>query len=122
MYVPAAFAETDTAKLHEFMWRHGFAVLTSNGRDSLVASHLPLLLDPDAGSHGHLLGHMLRAIVGFRIEITRLEGKWKLSQNHPEERRRRVIRALEARPDDDSQEIAGLMSALMNGSALPNGS
>jgi predicted FMN-binding regulatory protein PaiB len=31
MYVPAAFAETDPAKLHEFMRRHGFAVLTSHG-------------------------------------------------------------------------------------------
>lgn len=53
---------------------------------------------------------MLRAIVGFRIVISRLEGKWKLSQNHPEERRRRVIRALEARPDDDSRSIARMMS------------
>jgi transcriptional regulator len=53
---------------------------------------------------------LLKGIVGFRIEITRLEGKWKLSQNHPEERRRRVIGALEARTDDDSQAIARLMS------------
>jgi transcriptional regulator len=53
---------------------------------------------------------MVKAIVGFRIEITRLEGKWKLSQNHSEERRRKVMRALEARPDEDSQAIARLMS------------
>jgi len=52
---------------------------------------------------------MLKAIVGFRIEVTRLEGKWKLSQNHPKERRERVIRALSAQPDADSQAIAGLM-------------
>ena len=26
---------------------------------------------------------MLKAIVGFRIEVTRLEGKAKLNQNHP---------------------------------------
>ena len=44
-----------------------------------------------------------------RIEITRLEGKWKLSQNHPEGRRRRVVRALAARPDEDSRAIAALM-------------
>ena len=61
MYVPAAFAETDTAKLHEFMRRNSFAVLTSNGEGGLVASHLPLLLDADAGPNGHLLGHMARA-------------------------------------------------------------
>ena len=60
-------------------------------------------------SEPHVEG-LLRAIVGFRIEITRLEGKWKLSQNHPEERRRKVIEALGQRADDDSQAIAGLMS------------
>jgi transcriptional regulator len=65
---------------------------------------------------------MLKAIVGFRIEITRLEGKWKLSQNHPEERRRRVIRVLEARPDGDSQEIARLMSAGLEGTLDSAGS
>jgi transcriptional regulator len=199
VYVPAAFAEPDTARLHEFMRRHGFAVLNSHGDGGLVASHLPLWLDGEAGPLGHLFGHMaranpqwrdvrgevlvvfsgphayvspswyeeagtvptwnylavhaygtfhvveerdgvlrilrrsvrtyerprqqpwsfdesaphieamLRAIVGFRIEITRLEGKWKLSQNHTEARRRRVAAALEAQPDRDSQEIAALM-------------
>ncbi|QDV37706.1 Protease synthase and sporulation protein PAI 2 [Tautonia plasticadhaerens] len=52
---------------------------------------------------------MLQAIVGFRIEIALLEGEWKLSQNHPEGRRRKVIRGLEGRADDDSLEIAELM-------------
>lgn len=65
---------------------------------------------------------MLRAIVGFRIEVTRLEGKWKLSQNHPEARRRRVAEALEARPDRDSREIARLMWAGLDGSVRPAGS
>jgi len=204
MYVPAAFVETDKAKLHEFMRRHGFAVLASDGGDGLVASHLPLLLDAEAGPNGHLLGHMaranpqwrdvrgevmavfsgphayvspswyeeggtvptwnyvavhaygtfhvvedrdglldilrrsvtayesprsgswtfnelaphvekmLRAIVGFRIEITRLEGKWKLSQNQSEGRRRRVIRALSGRSDEDSQAVAAMMAEVTN--------
>jgi transcriptional regulator len=52
---------------------------------------------------------MLRAIVGFRIEIPRLEGKSKLSQNHPRGRREWVMRALSGRSDQDSQAIAGLM-------------
>ena len=200
MYVPTAFAETDPARLHEFIRRYSFAVLTSHGESGLIASHLPLLFDAEGGPHGQLLGHMaraspqwrdprgevmaifagphayvspswyeeegtvptwnyvavhaygtfhvveergglldilrrsvvtyesprpepwtfdesaphvetmLKAIVGFRIEITRLEGKWKLSQNHSEERRRKVFRAMEARPDDDSRAIARLMT------------
>jgi transcriptional regulator len=199
MYVPASFAEIDTAKLHAFMRRNSFAVLTTHGPAGLIASHLPLLLDAEAGPHGRLLGHMaranphwrqvegealavfsgphayvsptwyeeegtvptwnyvavhaygrfeivedpeallgilrrsvetyesampapwsfddsasyiqnqLKAIVGFRIEITRLEGKWKLNQNHPERRRQRVATALEARSDPDSAAVAQLM-------------
>jgi transcriptional regulator len=63
--------------------------------------------DPD-------IDNMLRAIVGFRIEVTRLDGKAKLNQNHPEERRRKVIRALEAQTDEDSQAIAKLMAATLS--------
>jgi len=64
---------------------------------------------------------MIRGIVGFRIEINRLEGKWKLSQNHPEERRRRVIRALEAQPDDHSQAVAAMMTERLTRSCQDKG-
>jgi transcriptional regulator len=60
-------------------------------------------------------GQMLREIVGFEIEITRLQGKYKLNQNHPAERRERVIRALQEMPDDDSQAIATMMAAMLTG-------
>jgi transcriptional regulator len=181
------------------MRRHSFAVLTALSPSGLVASHLPLLLDPDVGPHGQLVGHMaranpqwrdaqgevlavfagphayvspswyeaagtvptwnyvavhaygpfervedrdellgilrrsvatyedprpdpwafdasephverlLKAIVGFRIPIARLEGTWKLSQNHSEERRERVARALAAQDDADARAVAALM-------------
>jgi transcriptional regulator len=55
------------------------------------------------------LSKLLPAIVGFQIAITRIEGKWKLGQNRPEEQRQRVVRALESRTDEDSREIAALM-------------
>ena len=42
----------------------------------------PWLLDADTA----YFEKMVRAIVGFRIEIDRIEGKWKLSQNQPAER------------------------------------
>lgn len=53
---------------------------------------------------------MVAMIVGFRVHIERIEGKWKLSQNHSAERRERVIRALRRRSDENSQAIAGLMA------------
>ena len=61
MYTPSAFAEHDPARLHDFIRRHGFATLVTHGEGGLVASHLPLLLDADAGPQGVLLGHMARA-------------------------------------------------------------
>lgn len=54
----------------------------------------------------------VRGIVGFRIEISRLEGKWKLNQNHSLERRERVMGALAASKDPDATEIARLMAEL----------
>jgi transcriptional regulator len=51
---------------------------------------------------------MLRGIVGFRIEIETLEGKWKLSQNQPPERREKVRRALAERGGEDA-DVARLM-------------
>jgi transcriptional regulator len=53
---------------------------------------------------------LLETIVGFRIELDRIEGKWKLGQNHSEVRRRRAIRALQEQNDPGSQEIAALMA------------
>ena len=53
--------------------------------------------------------NMARGIVGFRIAISRLEGKWKLNQNQPRSRREKVVRALLASEDESSQAIAALM-------------
>jgi transcriptional regulator len=56
----------------------------------------------------------VRGVVGFRIEVTRLEGKWKLNQNHPRERRERVVRVLEKAEDPDAREIARLMTEMLD--------
>jgi transcriptional regulator len=56
---------------------------------------------------------MAGAIVGFRIEIDRLEGKWKLSQNHPPERQQKVRDALEKSARPEEQQIAWLMAQRM---------
>jgi transcriptional regulator len=69
---------------------------------------MPAPWQPDTTTdHFHKL---VRAIVGFRVEVTRLEGKWKLNQNHPAERREKVIRVLAGSSDPDAREVARLMS------------
>lgn len=52
---------------------------------------------------------LLPLIVGFRIPIERMEGKWKLNQNHPEARRRKVIDALASSPREAECQIAALI-------------
>jgi transcriptional regulator len=52
---------------------------------------------------------MQRAIVGFEIEIIRLEGKFKLSQNRPEADRRGVIEQLSQSGDPLEAAVAERM-------------
>jgi transcriptional regulator len=202
VYLPRHFIEERPALLAAFMRRHAFATLVTTGSAGLIASHLPLLLDPTPAPHGRLLGHlarqnpqladlaerrealaifhgphayvspswyatqpavptwnyatvhaygtveamtgdelaglldrlsatyeagraepwrmaglpetylqgMMRGIGGFALTITRLEGKFKLSQNRDTADRRRVIAALEALGDAESADVAALMA------------
>jgi transcriptional regulator len=64
---------------------------------------------------GEVVEKLVRGIVGLRIPIVRLEGKWKLSQNHPPERQERVIAALEAQGDENSVAVAAMMRANLAG-------
>lgn len=57
---------------------------------------------------------LLSQIIGFRLEIERIEGKWKISQNQPVERQQKVIDALERRGGENAQSIAGLMRQRLN--------
>jgi len=54
---------------------------------------------------------LLDQIVGFRLTIEKIEGKMKLNQNHPAERREKVIRALRASGRADEVAVAELMAA-----------
>jgi transcriptional regulator len=200
MYLPACFAQTDLAKLHDFIEQNSFGLLVSRVDGHSFASHLPFLLDRQSGPYGALIGHMAKAnpqwreahgqkglvvfsgphvyvsptwyetdqvvptwnyvaihahgpiqviedaptlsqivertvgfyeqampqswkfdgtttfakrmlaqVVGFRIEIEQIEGKWKLNQNQPVERRKKVMHALQQRGDENSRAVAALM-------------
>jgi transcriptional regulator len=204
MYLPPAFAEPDLTKLHDFIEQNSFGLLVTHIDGLPFASHLPFLLERQAGPHGTLIGHLARVnpqwteasgqkvlsifsgphayisptwyeadhvvptwnyvavhaygrfqivedepsllqivqrsvrfyekilpqpwsfdsstsfvkrmlgqIVGFRIEIAKIEGKWKLNQNHPVERRKKVVAALRQYSDENSQTIAVLMQEML---------
>jgi transcriptional regulator len=52
---------------------------------------------------------LVQGIVAFRVEVARWEGKWKLSQNQPPERRAKVRAALAASTDPAARAVARLM-------------
>lgn len=209
MYTPAAFAEADLPKLHDFIEGHSFGVLISQALE-FTASHLPFLLDRQQGPQGRLIGHMANAnpqwrqangnpvlvvfsgphayispswygeenvvptwnyvavhvygtlrviedtgvliqiiqetveryeqslprpwtyrgsaeflgrlmgmIVGFEIDIDRIEGKWKLSQNHSPQRRERLIQGLLTSADPGAHALARLMQKTPGSSDAP---
>lgn len=52
---------------------------------------------------------LAEGIVAFEITVDSLEGKFKLNQNHPAERQKRVITALLERGDAESVAVANAM-------------
>ncbi|WP_442600670.1 FMN-binding negative transcriptional regulator [Paenibacillus sp. KN14-4R] len=64
-------------------------------------------------SNHEIIEGLMKGIVGFKLNINRIEGKWKLSQNHSKERQLRVIAELEKSSRDDDGEIAALMKVNM---------
>ena len=205
MYIPPYFTETDPTRLQELVESNSFATVITTVDGLPVASHLPLLFEPDHGPHGRLVGHMARAnpqwkqmqgrpalavftgphayispswagadnlvptwnyvalhatgearlvddpdelldivrrsvefheadmptpwsldsneadfnqrllgaIVGFTIDIDRIECACKLSQNHPAERREQVIEGLRETDHAPSKQIADLMDSTL---------
>ena len=202
VYLPPAFTETRAEVLLEHIERHDFGLLVSHGKEGLIASQIPFLLerrdgvlylqshlaranpqladlDGDsealaifAGPHAYIspswyqpgpavptwnyatvhaygaartiadpgwlrdfvrrltkrhearepappwrmadlpeayIASMLTGIVGVEIAVSRLDGKFKLSQNRPAADRPRIIGALEGREDADSRAVAELM-------------
>ena len=56
---------------------------------------------------------MCRAIIGFEIRLTRIEGKWKLSQNRPRHDRLGVVNGLRAGGGETSLKMAELVEAAL---------
>jgi transcriptional regulator len=57
----------------------------------------------------------LRAIVGIELQVTRVEAKWKLSQNRPEADREGVVAGLDAEPAAAAHDVATAMRGLPGG-------
>lgn len=61
MYTPPAFRVDDLSALHETMRAARLCNFVTATAQGLIATPLPLLLDPAEGAHGTLYGHLARA-------------------------------------------------------------
>lgn len=81
----------------------------------LVLLHEKSMPEPWGFRDGdEFVNRLAQSVVAFRVEITRIEGKWKLSQNHPRERREKVIDALARQRGENSQTIAAMMARTLH--------
>jgi transcriptional regulator len=95
------------------------AALIALVKDLVVAQERSMPKPWSLGGPDEFVRRLVTQIVGFRIAITHIEGKWKLGQNHPPERRKRVAAALSVCPDDQAREVARLMEETITGETDP---
>jgi transcriptional regulator len=57
------------------------------------------------------IGQMLKAIVGFKIDIERVEAKFKLGQNRSAEDQEKMLRNLQSGSDEESRALAKFILA-----------
>jgi len=79
--------------------------------EKLTHVHESLMPNPwKPNLSGERRSKLLKMIVGFEIEISNIEGKFKLSQNRPHEDKQRVISELEQSNNQTEIAVANLMS------------
>jgi transcriptional regulator len=107
-----------------------YAVVHAHGLPALVdATRLPghlaqLSAEHEAGrpapwhvgdAPADFIRHMSQQIVGIEIPISRIVGKWKVSQNRSPEDRRGVVAGLQHIGDPGSREMADLVEQALSG-------
>jgi transcriptional regulator len=116
---PGLYVEPLSVPTWNYIAVHAYGTLELTEDDAGKAALLAGLIDANDPAYGEkwrempdgFRRSMLAGIVGFRIRIARLEGKFKLSQNRPEADRRSV-RAAHAAGTPDQQALASWMDRL----------
>lgn len=70
MYTPPAFRDDDRASVHATIRAARLASLVTATEEGLIATPLPLMIDPDEGEHGTLYGHVAKANPQWRLPAT----------------------------------------------------
>jgi transcriptional regulator len=116
---PSLYAEQLSVPTWNYIAIHAYGTLEliedEAGKEALLAG-LIQANEPAFAGQWHSLPdgyrrNMLAGIVGFRIPIARIEGKFKLSQNRPEPDRR-AVHDVHASGTPDEQQLAAWMKRL----------
>jgi transcriptional regulator len=122
---PHAYISPSWYETHPSVPTWNYAVVHAYGMPQIVEDHamlhrmLETLVDTHEAAFAQpwrmdlphdYLDKMMRAVVGFEIAITRLEGKLKLSQNRSEHDQRRVAEMLRDSDDPLSADVATMMN------------
>ncbi len=87
--------------IEDAAWLHALVTRLTNLHEATQAKPWAVDDAPPA-----FIDTMLRAIVGIEIELTSLQGKWKVSQNRSAADRDGVALGLAQRPEADAQAMA----------------
>jgi transcriptional regulator len=116
---PSLYAEPLSVPTWNYIAVHAYGTMTIVDAEAekdallagLIAAHEPAFAEKWHAMPDGFRRTMLAGIVGFRIPIDRIEGKFKLSQNRPGIDRGKVY-ADHAAGDDDQRELAAWMQRL----------
>jgi transcriptional regulator len=116
---PTLYAEPLSVPTWNYIAVHAYGTLSliedEAGKDALltglISANEPAYAEKWRAMPDGFRRSMLAGIVGFRIPIARIEGKFKLSQNRPEADRRNV-QAAHAGGDPDQQSLAAWIERL----------
>ncbi len=98
---------------------HAYGKLVATRQPEAILAIINALTNRQEASQGHpwhvadapkeYTVQLVSNIVGIEFQIVRLLGKWKVSQNQPEENRQSVIDGLRSRQDQAASDMAGLV-------------
>ena len=99
---------------------HAFGTLSFYDDPAQLRAHVSKMTDTQESSRAapwalsdapeSFVQGMLRAIVGFKLRITRLEGKWKMSQNRPAQDVAGVLEGLGGEPGEAHDAVAEIVA------------
>jgi transcriptional regulator len=87
-------------------WLHGLLARLTDRHEAGEA--LPWHMSEAPADH---IAMLLRGVVGIEIAVDQVQGKFKLSQNHPARNRTGVVAGLRRRAQGDDEALAALMLA-----------